>query len=116
MEYLFSYGTLQTPSVQMATFGELVAGEADALIGFRRDLVEITDPDVLALSGERFHPIVTQTGYLDDRVAGTVFTLTTAQLARADDYEVDDYQRESVTLASGRTAWLYVAKAKAASA
>ena len=109
MEHLFSYGTLQTPAVQIETFGETLVGQADALIGFTKNLIEITDPDVLALSGERFHPIVSETGHAKDRVSGTVFALTAAQLAKADAYEVDDYERVEVTLASGKTAWLYVA-------
>ena len=110
MDYLFSYGTLQNPVVQREVFGMEIAGQADALVGFRKDRVEITDPDVLALSGERFHPIVQRTGHADDRVPGTVFAVTPEQLARADAYEVDDYVREAVPLASGRTAWLYVAQ------
>ncbi|GLQ22796.1 hypothetical protein GCM10007853_06700 [Algimonas ampicilliniresistens] len=110
MEHLFSYGTLQLPSVQRETFGQKVVGEPDALVGFAKTMVEITDADVLALSGERFHPIVTRTGHERDRVAGTVFALTSEQLARADAYEVDDYERVAVTLASGLEAWLYVAR------
>jgi len=37
-----------------------------------------------------------------------VFLLTEDELARADVYEVDAYQRIEVTLASGRKAWAYV--------
>lgn len=110
MEHLFSYGTLQQSAVQIETFGETISGQSDALVGFAKALIEITDPDVLALSGERFHPIVTETGQSSDLVHGTVFALTAEQLAKADAYEVDDYERVVVTLASGRTAWLYVAK------
>ncbi|MEM9599476.1 MAG: gamma-glutamylcyclotransferase family protein [Pseudomonadota bacterium] len=110
MEYLFSYGTLQLPAVQRDVFGADVAGQADALVGFRCDMIEITDPDVLALSGERFHPVVSRTNDPQDRVPGMVFSLSPAQLARADAYEVDDYVRERVTLASGLSAWLYVAR------
>jgi hypothetical protein len=55
---LFSYGTLQLESVQLASFGRVLAGSRDAIPGFKKTLVEITDPDVLAKSGERFHPIV----------------------------------------------------------
>ena len=110
MEYLFSYGTLQDSSVQLATFGRQVAGEPDALIGFRQDWVQITDPYVLKTSGKTHHPIVTQTDNPDDRVQGTVFALSPEDIARADEYEVDDYMRASVLLASGLTAWLYVKK------
>ena len=108
MDYLFSYGTLQLPVVQRDVFGMEVAGAPDALVGFRRDDIEITDPVVLALSGKRVHPVVTRTDRPDDRVAGTVFALSAEQLASADRYEVDDYRRARVRLASGREAWLYV--------
>ncbi len=110
MIYLFSYGTLQLPAVQRETFGQEIAGERDILVGFAKTMVEITDPDVLALSGERFHPIVTRTDNQDDRVDGTVLALSYEQIAQADAYEVDDYERTAVTLASGRTAWLYIGK------
>lgn len=107
-ERLFSYGTLQQENVQRATFGRLLKGMPDALVGFRQDMVEITDPDVLAKSGERFHPIVTQSGDDADRVAGTIFDITAEELAAADKYEVADYERVSAQLASGSTAWVYV--------
>jgi len=108
MPYLFSYGTLQLPQVQRDTFGRLLTGEADALVGFEQTMVEITDTEVLASSGEKFHPIVRPSGNADDRVAGTVFEVTEAELLQADKYEVDDYKRAGVILASGREAWLYV--------
>ncbi len=108
MPRLFSYGTLQLSPVQLDIFGRLLEGRADALIGFRKGNVEITDPAVLATSGERFHPIVSRSDNLNDRVEGTVFEVSDAELLKADAYEVDDYTRVSVKLASGRTAWLYV--------
>lgn len=105
---LFSYGTLQLASVQQAHFGRLLDGRADALPGYARTLVEITDPDVLAASGERFHPIVAPSDNPDDAVEGRVFEITPAELAAADAYEVDDYVRVQVTLRSGASAWVYV--------
>lgn len=110
-ERLFSYGTLQQENVQLATFGRLLGGVADALVGFKQELVEITDPDVLAKSGARFHPIVT-CGNDSDRVAGTVFEVTAAELDAADAYEVSDYERIETQLASGLRAWVYVKKGK----
>ncbi|QGZ94766.1 gamma-glutamylcyclotransferase family protein [Terricaulis silvestris] len=107
-ERLFSYGTLQLPEVQRATFGRLLDGAADALVGFKKELVEITDPDVLAKSGERFHPIVVRSEYPADRVPGTVFAITPTELAAADSYEVSDYKRVDAELASGLRAWVYV--------
>ena len=72
-----------------------------------QQMVEITDPDVLAKSGKRFHPIV-MPGAVDDEVPGMVFQITAAELAAADSYEVSDYKRVSAQLASGKTAWVYV--------
>lgn len=109
-ERLFSYGTLQQADVQRATFGRLLEGEADALLGFAQRLVEITDPDVLAKSGRALHPIVRRTGRHEDRVSGTVFLISAAELAAADRYEVDDYVRVEAELASGARAWVYVAR------
>jgi gamma-glutamylcyclotransferase (GGCT)/AIG2-like uncharacterized protein YtfP len=106
--HLFSYGTLRDPAVQVARFGRLLNGCADVLPGFREQLVEITDPEVLRLSGLRHHPIVTASGDAADQVAGTVFAITPAELAAADEYEVDDYRRIRVPLRSGLDAWVYV--------
>ena len=109
MEKLFSYGTLQQHNVQLATFGRLLAGIADTLPGYIVGELEITDPAVLATSGKAFHPILRYTGKPTDRVAGTVFEITSAELAQADGYEVDDYQRRSAVLSSGISAWIYAA-------
>jgi gamma-glutamylcyclotransferase (GGCT)/AIG2-like uncharacterized protein YtfP len=105
---LFSYGTLQLPRVQRATFGRVLNGQPDALVGFKQEMVEITDPDVLAKSGARFHPIVMRSGDANDRVEGAVFEITAEELAAADAYEVDDYERVEAELASGLRAWVYV--------
>ena len=41
-------------------------------------------------------------------VEGAVFAITPAELAQSDAYEVKEYRRERVTLASGQQAWAYV--------
>ncbi len=105
---LFSYGTLQDPAVQKANFGRELAGDPDSLPGYELSMVEITDPDVVAVSGAALHPIVRPTGRLEDAVEGTVFSISEAELAMADDYEVDDYTRIAVVLGSGTDAWVYV--------
>jgi gamma-glutamylcyclotransferase (GGCT)/AIG2-like uncharacterized protein YtfP len=106
-ELLFSYGTLQQEGVQLAQFGRKLSGQPDALVGWHEKVVEITDPEVLAKSGKRFHPIVTP-GRKDDQVPGMVFEVTAEELAAADAYEVSDYKRVSARLASGKTAWVCV--------
>jgi uridine kinase len=108
-EPLFSYGTLQQPDAQLATFGRQLTGTPDQLPGYRHDWVTVTDPAVVAASGSDRHPIVRATDDPADFVAGTVLTLTTTELAAADHYEVDDYRRVHVTLASGAGAWVYLA-------
>jgi hypothetical protein len=106
---LFSYGTLQQESVQVSTFGRLLEGTPDALVGYMISMVEITDPEVLRTSGARFHPIVRHSGDPADETPGMVFEITEAELAAADTYEVSDYVRVTAPLKSGTSAWVYVA-------
>jgi len=107
-EFLFSYGTLQLESVQLATFGRRLEGTPDALPGFVQSMVKIEDPAVVATSGETHHPIVVFTGQCSDLVDGMVFAVTADELRSADMYEVAAYKRIAVTLHSGRPAWVYV--------
>jgi gamma-glutamylcyclotransferase (GGCT)/AIG2-like uncharacterized protein YtfP len=107
-ELLFSYGTLRQREVQVATFGREVEGYVDAIIGYDLEYVTITDPHVIATSGSDRNPILRPTDRPDAHIDGTVFTLSEAELAAADDYEVDDYRRISVPLRSGPQAWVYV--------
>lgn len=108
MPLLFSYGTLQDPAVQQANFGRQLTGSPDALVGYALTMLEITDPDVIAVSGQTHHPIVTPTGDTNDRVRGTAFEVSDDELTAADGYEVDDYHRVLAPLASGAQAWVYV--------
>lgn len=105
---LFSYGTLQDKAVQLANFGRELIGQHDAMLGYSQSWVEITDPQVLASSGKTHHPIVAPTHEPGSKVEGMVFQITDAELAAADAYEVSDYKRVAVGLASGLTAWVYV--------
>ncbi|HKR77011.1 MAG TPA: gamma-glutamylcyclotransferase family protein [Rhodanobacter sp.] len=107
-EHLFSYGTLQDAAVQLATFGRRLDGLPDALPGYRLEQLAIRDARVVATSGAAHHPIAMRSDDATDRVHGTVFRLTPQELAQADAYEVDDYRRVAVTLASGLQAWMYV--------
>jgi gamma-glutamylcyclotransferase (GGCT)/AIG2-like uncharacterized protein YtfP len=114
-ERLFSYGTLQLQSVQLATFGRKLDGQLDRLSGYRLDQLKIEDPAVVATSGKTHHPVIAPTDRAEDSVEGAVFAITPAELAQADIYEVKEYRRERVTLASGLQAWAYVdARSKAA--
>ena len=45
-------------------------------------------------------------GASQDLVDGTVFAISPEELRHADSYEVADYRRERVTLASGPSVWV----------
>lgn len=107
-EHLFSYGTLRLEPVQLATFGRKLDGQADRLPGYTLAQLEIRDPAVVKTSGLTHHPVLVHTGRAQDLVDGSVFAITPDELRHADAYEVADYRRERVTLASGLAAWVYV--------
>ncbi|WP_226434929.1 gamma-glutamylcyclotransferase family protein [Rhodococcus yananensis] len=113
MHLLFTYGTLRDPAVQQAVFGRLVDCEDDSLPGFRVEDVLITDPDVLAASGLDRHPMLRRDPG-GASVHGGRLQLTDSELAAADRYEVDDYERVEVVLASGHRAWAYASAQEAA--
>ena len=98
----------------MANYGRALEGTPDALIGYRLEAIEIDDPDVVRVSGKAIHAIARATGDPSDRVKGTVFELTEAELASTDRYETSAYSRIEVVLDSGVSAWAYVALATSA--
>jgi hypothetical protein len=108
MPLLFSYGTLQQPDVQLATFGRTLRGDADALPGFERSLVKIEGPVLRTVAGGTHHANVVRAQASDSRVHGTVFEVTDDELVSADAFEAPArYERIEVTLVSGRRAWVY---------
>lgn len=111
---LFSYGTLQQPEVQLATYGRIIVAEPDALLGYELQPLLIEDPHVLALSGKSVHMIARPAGTATARIAGSVLLLTEAELDASDAYEVQSYKRVEAKLESGRTAFVYVGEPAAA--
>ena len=107
-ELLFSYGTLRQSEVQRDVFGRELDGRPAAIVGYDLDYVTITDPRVIAASGSERHPILKPTDRADAAIEGTVYAVSEDDLAAADDYEVDDYERVAVPLRSGDQAWVYV--------
>ena len=117
MPLVFSYGTLQQEPVQLSTFGRLLEGQKDELVGFAPSLIRIEDPEAVARTGKTHHANVTFNGRHDSRVNGTAFEITDAELEAADRYErVDGYQRIAARLASGKQAWVYIDARSAAAA
>jgi gamma-glutamylcyclotransferase (GGCT)/AIG2-like uncharacterized protein YtfP len=107
-ENLFSYGTLQNENVQVKNYGRLLEGKWDKLYGYALSMIEITDAEVVSLSGASHHPMVKYTGHITDVVDGMVFEISADELKRTDEYEVDDYKRVQVSLESGKRAWVYI--------
>lgn len=104
---VFSYGTLRQPGVQVSLFGREVPTVDDSLSGWRLEWLTITDTDVIAASGSDRHPILRR-GEARDSVEGAYLVIEDSELSAVDDYEVSDYVRIEVTLASGASAWVYV--------
>lgn len=107
-ENLFSYGTLRYENVQLATFDRKLAGQPDNLPGYFLEKLKITDPEVIAKSGEDTHSIIQFSGNPEDQIPGIVFKISKEELLQADKYEVADYKRIQVQLLSGIFAWVYV--------
>lgn len=105
---LFSYGTLQQRAVQLANYHRALEGTKDVLAGYALAPLCITDPRVVEISGKAVHTIARATGNASDRIMGTVFMLSEAELEVTDVYEVDAYSRIEARLESGRMAWVYV--------
>jgi gamma-glutamylcyclotransferase (GGCT)/AIG2-like uncharacterized protein YtfP len=105
---VFSYGTLRQPDVQRALYGRNVPTIADALPGYRVDWLVITDPDVIRTSGSSRHPIL-RADAREVHVDGAYLELSDDELAATDAYEVNEYVRRVVVLASGVEAFVYLA-------
>ena len=108
MPYLFSYGTLQQDGVQLSTFGKRLTGSPDHLTGYIIAEVQIKDSEIVATSGNEYHPIARKTGAFNHRIPGTVFEVTDEELRQSDRYEVEAYKRVETVLSSGKSAWVYV--------
>lgn len=99
VEYLFSYGTLRDPDIQLAVIGRVIPGEPALLPDYRKAVLRVGDRDYPA--------VVPAPG---DSVAGVVLGVSPEELARMDAYETDAYTRVRVRLEKGREAWVYVPK------
>lgn len=109
VHWLFSYGTLRQPEVQMALFGRRLVERADSLVGFRIDRIVIATPDVVAVSGAAVHRILRRDADATDPVRGAALALDARDLAVADEYEGDNYVRVTARLGSGLDAFVYIA-------
>ena len=104
---VFSYGTLQLESVQKEVFSRALSYKKFTLSGYKTTDVSITDPRVIALSGQSIHKGLVFTGCTTDRIGGVLLNITPEDLLPMDAYEVSDYKRISLTQ-DGQTFWVYV--------
>lgn len=95
-------------------FGRQVEVIADEILGHDTVEVRITDPEVIATSGQDIHLGLTR--QYGASVAGGILALTPGELAIADVYEVADYARRRVRTRSGDQAWCYVSSLPLAAA
>ena len=97
MEKLFAYGTLLEPHIQMEVFGRELVGEATRLKNYRK--IEVILGGV-AYPSLQFSP--------EDSVEGILYKVSLTDLASADEYEGEEYQRILTVVDNGRRAWVFL--------
>ncbi len=99
-QLLFAYGTLRDKTIQQAVFSKTLMHTSDTLFSYALKAEQVADT----------YPNIVPSKNREDHVVGEVYPLTENELRLADSYEGDLYERITVTLASGRKAWVYVSK------
>ena len=103
MPILFSYGSLQRDDVQVASFGRVLPGWPDELVGFTLVPAGAHSPHANVVRGSE-----------GSRVPGHAFEISDTDLAAADEYERRDaYTRIRGRLASGKETWVFVSRVTA---
>ena len=113
MPLLFSYGSLQQEAVQLSSYGRVLRGDADELVGWVLKKIDVPRWHKAAAAGVSHYANVEPVPGSGSRVPGTVYEITDTELAAADAYERDaEYERVFAVLASGRSAWVYVSQVR----
>ncbi|MDO3694720.1 gamma-glutamylcyclotransferase family protein [Wenyingzhuangia sp. chi5] len=99
MPKLFTYGTLQDESVQLALFNKTLKGSIDSIIGFEKQ--EITLDGVI-------YPILVKNNKSTKVIKGTCYDLSDQEILICDEYEGNEYKRIVIELCSGIEAWVYI--------
>ncbi|WP_163408297.1 gamma-glutamylcyclotransferase family protein [Flavobacterium ajazii] len=103
MEQLFSYGTLQSKEIQMQVFNKVLTGTPDQLTGYKLKDLQIEEE-----FGIEDYFVATPSENPSDAVDGIVYNISSADLAKADQFESNAYKRVQITLKSGIVAWIYI--------
>ena len=103
MEHIFSYGTLQSKEIQIQVFNKLLTGTLDQLKGYKLKDLKIEEEFGMA---DYFVAIPSENP--SDEINGIVFTVSSEDLTKADQFESNAYKRVQITLKSGIVAWIYM--------
>jgi len=110
MPLLFSYGTLREEKTQLALYGRYLEGHSAKLMGYKKVIAPVADPEFARTSGKSHHAILVPSTDPQAEVAGTAFEVSDAELTKTDAYEPAEYERVLAALSSGAQTWVYVAK------
>lgn len=94
--YLFVYGTLREPAIQLTIIGRVVAMHVGVLCGY-----EVAP---VVINGNEHRTLVGGGG----EVSGFILAVSQAELLRIDRYEPLEYKRIRVSLKDGSAAWAYI--------
>ncbi len=103
MEYIFSYGTLQSKEIQMQVFNKLLVGTSDDIMGYKLKDLKIEEE-----FGMTDYFVAIPSENPNDSINGIAFAVSNIDLAKADLFESNSYKRVQITLHSGKIAWIYV--------
>lgn len=103
MEQIFSYGTLQSKEIQMQIFNKVLIGTPDQLFGYKLKDLKIEEE-----FGMADYFVATPSKNPSDIINGIVYTISSKELAKVDQFESNAYKRIQTTLKSGITTWVYI--------
>ncbi|WP_348800273.1 gamma-glutamylcyclotransferase family protein [Flavobacterium adhaerens] len=103
MEQIFSYGTLQSKEIQKQVFNRVLSGTPDQLLGYTLKDLKIEEE-----FGIEDYFVAVPSDNPSDSIKGIVYSISELDLAKADQFESNAYQRLQITLKSGTVAWIYI--------
>ena len=101
--WIFAYGTLNDPAIQLKLYHRKLNGRPDQLNQYHLSTITQTVNNLL-----HTYPIAIFSGNPSDVIPGMVYNITPQELEVTDIYEGAEYRRVPVLLQSGASAWIYV--------
>ncbi|SHJ68452.1 sulfate permease, SulP family [Tessaracoccus bendigoensis DSM 12906] len=105
---IFSYGSFTQTEVHRRVYGRRLIGQLDSLPGYRLRLIDVPEhqSEVLGITSQP----AAMPGNPDDLVAGKRYRIEESELAAVDAINAPLFRREWLELASGKSAWVFVAR------